>query len=128
MPKVKHAIFIPIEVKMELFHELMGILQFYEIMTMRSPALGFTETFRESDKMHLLALGHICKMCLDMVDNRYNSMQDGGTNPQLNEMNISVMDDSFENYVLSAEEPALETLEEKLIDCIDIINKLRTAL
>jgi len=48
MPKVKQVTTMPIEVKRELFHELMGILHYYEIMTMRSPVLGFTETYIEN--------------------------------------------------------------------------------
>ena len=128
MPKVKQATSMPIEVKRELFHELMETLHYYEIMTSRSPVLGYTETFIESDKMHLLALRQICKMCLEMVDKRYISIQDGVSKPQYNEVNVSVMEDSFENYLISADDLELETLEEKLMDCLDIINKLLLAL
>jgi len=67
-------------------------------------------------------------MCLEMVDKRYISIQDGESRPQFNEVNISVVEDSFEKYLISADELELVTLEEKLMDCLDNINKLLLAL
>jgi hypothetical protein len=90
--------------------------------------LGFTEASRESDKMHLLALRHICLLCIDLVDTRYLSLRKGGETHNIRELSSNTMEDEFENFVYSANELQLAILEEKLMDCIDIINNLLTEI
>ncbi len=109
---------------MECYHELMAVFHFYKILSKQSPLLGFTATSRESDRMYLLALKQISLMCLEMAGKKYHSLQNTGESPNFNKLNRYTLDDGFQNYLNSANEIQIETLEEKLIGCLRIINEL----
>lgn len=115
---------MPVVEKMEYFQEVMNVLHLYEIMPDRSPMIVFTESYQENNRMHLLALRQICKMCLEMVDTRFESLERSDLPTQFSEVNRNALEDSFEAYVLSADQIELEILEQRLEDCVDKLNQL----
>ena len=115
---------MPVEEKMSYFHEIMQVLYYYEIMPDRSPMLVFTEGYKENDRMHLLALRQICKMCLEMVATRFESLENGIQVTNFKEVNRNALEDSFEEYVLKADSPELEVLEHRLYECVEKLNQL----
>lgn len=115
---------MPVVEKMEYFQEVMNVLHLYEIMPDRSPMIVFTECYQENNRMHLLALRQICKMCLEMVDTRFESLELSDLPTRFNEVNRHALEDSFEAYVLSADQIELEILEQRLEDCVDKLNQL----
>ena len=110
--------------KMEYFREVMEVLHQYEIMPTRSPVLVFTEANKESDRVHLLALREICKMCLEMVERHFKNLKSAEVSTQIKEVNKSAREDAFEAYLLSANWTELGVLEGRLLGCVARLNQL----
>ncbi len=83
----------------------MRVLHQYEIMPDRSPMIVFTNSYKENNRMHLLALRQICKMCLEMVDTRFESL-DRKKGLRLKPVNLNALEDAFEEYVVAAAMPS----------------------
>jgi len=113
-----------VEEKMEYFHEVMKVLHLYEIMPDRSPMLVFTNSYKENNRMHLLALRQICKMCIEMVDTRFESLEQEELLTRFSEVNTNALEDAFEQYVMDADRMELEILEKRLYSCIEKLNQL----
>jgi len=109
---------------MEYFQEVMRVLHQYEIMPDRSPMIVFTNSYKENNRMHLLALRQICKMCLEMVDTRFESLESDEGSTRFSPVNLNALEDAFEEYVMAADLTGLEILEDRLYDCIEKLNQL----
>jgi hypothetical protein len=110
--------------KMEYFRAVMQVLHQYEIMPARSPVLVFTEASRESDRVHLLALREICKMCLEMVERHFKNLKSVEVSTQIKEINHSAKEDAFEAHLISANWTELGVLEGRLLGCVARLNRL----
>lgn len=106
------------------FYEIMQILSSYKIMPVNSPTLGFTRESRENDRLHLLVLRKICMFCLDAIDNRYKMLVSNDTTYDIITLNGGATEDTFERFIIYANEQTLQILEEELMECIDKINNL----
>jgi hypothetical protein len=108
----------------DLFYEIMEILTSYKIMPCNSPNIGLSYSSREGDKMHLLALRQICKLCLEALDSRYQALFSQYTTQDIFILNNSNMEDDFERVIFYADMDTLDIIEDHLIACMEKINML----
>lgn len=93
-------------------------------MPSNSPTIGFSNSSREGDKMHLLALRQICKLCLGALDARYQALLSQDTTQDVFILNNGHMEDDFERIIFYANKDTLDIMEDHLMACLEKINML----
>ena len=62
--------------------------------------------------------------CLDAIDNRYMMLVSNDTTHDIIALNGGTTEETFERFIIYANEQTLQILEEELMECIDKINNL----